>query len=240
MFSIGIDAGYSSVKVSVINANDETVVEIHLPHRGQIRSTIIRALKAMPDGCSPGTITHGAATGSAGGLLTHANLIGHANEIASLIEGAMHIRPSARSIIEIGGQSAKYITGFGNSDRSGITISMNSNCSAGTGSFLEEQVSRLNFNIEDYSRLAANAKTLPRIAGRCSVFAKTDIIHHQQEGVPVEDILAGLAYALVKNYRSAVMKKNSLALPVLFAGGLRSTGRLQQRFLTRSTSPEMI
>ncbi len=220
MFSIGIDAGYSSVKISVINDNNDPIVETYLPHRGRIRNTIVRALKALPDGCSPGRITHGAATGSASGLMTHAGLISHTNEIASLIEGAIHIHPSAGSIIEIGGQSAKYITGFTENDRSRTIVSINSNCSAGTGSFLEEQASRLNIGIEDYSILAANAKNLPRIAGRCSVFAKTDIIHHQQEGVPVGDILAGLAYALVKNYRSAVMKKNSLTLPVLFAGGV--------------------
>ena len=97
---------------------------------------------------------------------------------------------------------------------------MNSNCAAGTGSFLEEQVSRLNLSVEDYAAYAAKSSSIPRIAGRCSVFAKTDIIHHQQEGVPVEDILQGLAYALVRNFRGAVIKKLPITRPVFFAGGV--------------------
>ena len=97
---------------------------------------------------------------------------------------------------------------------------MNSNCSSGTGAFLEEQMSRLNLKLTDYSDLVKKAKTIPRIAGRCSVFAKTDITHHQQEGVPVPDILLGLAYAFVHNYKGTVMKKSAAQKPVLFSGGV--------------------
>ena len=97
---------------------------------------------------------------------------------------------------------------------------MNSNCSSGTGAFLEEQMSRLNLKLTDYSQLVKKAKTIPRIAGRCSVFAKTDITHHQQEGVPVPDILLGLAYAFARNYKGTVMKKSTVIKPVLFSGGV--------------------
>ncbi len=108
---------------------------------------------------------------------------------------------------------------------------MNSNCSAGTGSFLEEQISRLKLKLEDYALYAGRAKTIPRIAGRCSVFAKTDIIHHQQEGVPVEDILWGLACAMVRNYRGAVMRKLPLRKPILFAGGVAHNQAIISAFI---------
>lgn len=124
------------------------------------------------------------------------------------------------AIVEIGGQSAKYITNFSQNDKADIKISMNSSCSAGTGSFLEEQLSRLNLALEDYSLYAERARSIPRIAGRCAVFAKTDITHHQQQGVPVEDILLGLAHAVVRNYRAAVMKTLPRKMPMLFAGGV--------------------
>ncbi|WP_051086158.1 BadF/BadG/BcrA/BcrD ATPase family protein [Sediminispirochaeta bajacaliforniensis] len=97
---------------------------------------------------------------------------------------------------------------------------MNSNCSAGTGAFLEEQVSRLNLKLEEYSDYAMRATRIPRIAGRCSVFAKTDITHHQQEGESVENILMGLAYALVKNFKGSIIKRQEIVKPVVFAGGV--------------------
>lgn len=56
--------------------------------------------------------------------------------------------------------------------------------------------------IEDYSDITAQASSIPRLSGRCAVFAKTDIIHRQQEGVSVPDILLGLCYAMVKNYKA--------------------------------------
>ena len=109
------------------------------------------------------------------------------------------------SIIEIGGQNAKYITDFSDRDQSRIQISMNSSCGDGTGAFLEEQAFRLLLALKDFGRYAAKGASIPRIAGRCSVFAKTDITHHLQEGGPLADILLGLAHALVRNYRTSIM-----------------------------------
>ena len=82
---------------------------------------------------------------------------------------------------------------------------MNSSCSAGTGLFLEEQVFRLGIKLEDFSDYTDKATSIPRIAGRCSVFSKTDMIHHQQNGTKIEDILLELSYALARNYRFRVL-----------------------------------
>lgn len=137
-----------------------------------------------------------------------------------MVEGSWRVHPDVNTVIEIGGQSSKYITNMNQSDKSNMKISINSNCSAGTGSFIEEQVSRLDIKLEDYSKYTEEATFIPRIAGRCSVFAKTDIIHHQQEGTDAKDILLGLAYALVKNYRANVIKRSSIQKPILFTGGV--------------------
>ncbi|MFV0268185.1 MAG: BadF/BadG/BcrA/BcrD ATPase family protein, partial [Draconibacterium sp.] len=150
------------------------------------------------------------------------------NEVAAAIEGSVFLNPEVKSIIEIGGQSARYYTGLsgqqGNtlriSKRNRLQMASNSDCAAGTGSFLEEQASRLNIDINHYSEFVQRAKTVPRIAGRCSVFAKTDIIHHQQEGLPSEDILKGVAYAIVKNYKGAVIRRLPVESPMLFIGGV--------------------
>jgi predicted CoA-substrate-specific enzyme activase len=220
MYSLGIDIGYSSIKMALLDGDDQIQYARYVLHQGRVKESLKNLLYDLATQISLADIRFGAVTGSGGKLLTASGAAQSVNEVAAIVEGSMKIHPEIRSIIEIGGQSAKYITGFSANDKSRIEIGMNTNCSAGTGSFLEEQMSRLNLKLEAYSEYAARAKSIPRIAGRCSVFAKTDITHHQQEGVAVEDILLGLAYAVVRNYKGAVVRKLPLQKPLLFIGGV--------------------
>ncbi len=220
MYSLGIDIGYASVKLAVLDAANTLAHRSYRLHKGRINECLKQALADLGAHIDLAAIACGALTGSGCKPLAKRCGATFVNEAACLVEGALWADGNVRSIMEIGGQGAKYITDFTGNDKSRIKISMNPNCSAGTGSFLEEQVSRLNLHIEDYSRYAANARSIPRIAGRCSVFAKTDITHHQQEGASVEDILLGLAYATVRNYRTAVMRRLPRNKPVMFAGGV--------------------
>lgn len=217
MYSAGIDIGYSAVKVILINDDNDIKYNKYLLHKGRVRETLKSALEDLLGHFNSWDIKHAAVTGSGSRYLMQNAKISAVNEVAAVIEGGTTVQDNIGSIIDIGGESAKYITGL---KGSALEISLNSNCSAGTGAFLEEQMSRLNLRLEDYSAYANRAASIPRIAGRCSVFAKTDIIHHQQEGVPIEDILLGLAYAMVRNYKAAVMKKLPVNKPVLFAGGV--------------------
>ncbi len=220
MYSLGIDIGYSAIKAALIDSNNEVKYEKYILHKGRIKQSLNDIISDLLNNYNIKNITYGAVTGSGSEFLTKTKQIKSINEVTSIVEGSINTNKNIGSIIEIGGQSAKYITDFSENNKSKIKISMNSNCSAGTGSFLEEQVSRLNLNLEDYSTYASKAKSIPRIAGRCSVFAKTDITHHQQEGVSVEDILLGLAYALIRNYKGSVMKKLPMKKPILFIGGV--------------------
>ena len=220
MYSIGIDIGYSSVKVILTNEENQVVFNRYQLHRGSIKSTLKSILEEIMKFFHTWEIAFGAVTGSGSGFLCANGTAAAMNDVTAVIEGAAAENAAIGSIVDIGGESARFITGLGTGDQSRIEILMNSNCSSGTGAFLEEQMSRLNLSLTDYSRLVKEAKSIPRIAGRCSVFAKTDITHHQQEGVPVPDILMGLAYAFVRNYRGTVMKKSVVKKPVLFSGGV--------------------
>ncbi len=215
MLSLGIDIGYSAIKVVATNAHGNIHYAQYKLHKGNVGTTLKSLLEELPEE----SITHGAVTGSGKNMFSD-ETIAQVNEVASIVEGSLHLAPTCASIVEIGGQSAKFITGFSVNDKSRVQVSMNSNCSSGTGSFLEEQTSRLNLKIGKYAEIAAKATHIPRIAGRCSVFAKTDIIHHQQEGVPVADILLGLAHAVTQNYRNAVMRGMDSPCPILFVGGV--------------------
>lgn len=219
MFSLGLDIGYSAVKVAVVGP-DGLVLDLYDLHRGQTIDTALGLLQEVCSRFGEENFSTGALVGSGATYLADIKDVCTVNEVAALVEGTLLLNPDCQSIIEIGGQNAKYITGFGGGTGAGVEVAMNPNYSSGTGSFLEEQVSRLGIAIEEYGELASRSGSVPRIAGRCSVFAKTDIIHHQQEGVSVNDVLAGLGLAVAKNFRAAVMRGMQLMPPVLFVGGV--------------------
>ncbi|WP_291325510.1 acyl-CoA dehydratase activase [Desulfovibrio sp. UCD-KL4C] len=219
MISLGIDIGYSSVKIVVFDEQLHITDSRYVLHKGHPRVTLLRILEELRPMLETEELC-GAVVGSGGNFLTSLDVCHPVNDIAAAMEGSMLLAPDCASVIEIGGQRAGFITGFSEKKKTGIEFSLNPDCSAGTGSFLEEQVSRIGVDIESYSQIESKALSIPRIAGRCSVFAKTDITHHQQEGVGIPDILRGLAYATARNYRNAVMRGLPLRTPVFFAGGV--------------------
>jgi len=99
---------------------------------------------------------------------------------------------------------------------------MNTVCAAGTGSFLDRQAERLGMEIGELGDYALRASNPVRIAGRCAVFAESDIIHKQQLGCTMEDIIAGMSKALVRNYLSNVAKGKEILPKVCFQGGVAS------------------
>jgi len=94
------------------------------------------------------------------------------------------------------------------------------NCSAGTGAFLDAQAFRLGIPVEKFGELALKSKNPTTIASRCSVFAESDMIHKQQIGHKIEDIVAGLCEGLVRNYLSGVAKGKKIFPPIVFVGGV--------------------
>ncbi len=99
---------------------------------------------------------------------------------------------------------------------------MNALCAAGTGSFLDQQASRLCFTIEEFSEIALKSVNPPRIAGRCTVFAKSDMIHTPADSNTDYEIVAGLCYALARNFKGNIAKGRDVSHPVaLLEGSLR-------------------
>jgi len=220
MYSLGMDIGYAAVKTVLINESGEVIDSWYQLHKGQPSAVASQQLQDLTDKWGGEAICWGCVTGQGSKTLARHHGIAWINESTALAVGSRHLYPEIRSVMGIGGQSAVYMTHLEENDSAAMVVSMNAQCAAGTGAFLEEQVSRLGISLEEYSKYAAKAEKIPAIAGRCSVFAKTDIIHHQQEGVPVANILQGLAHALVKNYRANVVKKYPLKAPVLLTGGV--------------------
>ena len=98
----------------------------------------------------------------------------------------------------------------------------NTSCAAGTGSFLDQQAGRLKLTGSgEISRMALENKgQRPDIATRCAVFAKTDLIHAQQEGYDIPQICDGLCYGLAKNIANTLFKQRLPSGTIVFCGGV--------------------
>jgi activator of 2-hydroxyglutaryl-CoA dehydratase len=179
-------------------------VSVYLRTRGRPLGSFVEAIDELIKVCGGDLpVASALVTGSARELLSKALKIPAINEISAHATGAHHVIPNVRTIIEIGGQDSKFVK-IEPSLNGGIphiqVFRMNEICAAGTGAFLDEQAERLGIGVESFGALALQSNKPAPIAGRCAVFAKTDMIHQAQEGTPIPDILLGLAFALARNY----------------------------------------
>jgi predicted CoA-substrate-specific enzyme activase len=216
---LGIDVGSVTTKLTVLDEADELLDSLYLPTAGRPVAMVQEGLGQIGRRLPPGAVVGGvAATGSArnlAGAVVGADLI--KNEITCQAVAAVHYLPEVRTVIEIGGQDSKMII-----IRDGLVndFGLNTVCAAGTGSFLDHQAARLKMSIEEFSRRALLGNDSVRIAGRCTVFAESDMVHQQQAGRPVDDIIYGLCRALVRNYLSDVGSGKDIQSPVVFQGGV--------------------
>lgn len=149
------------------------------------------------------------------------------NEITAHAVAGLNFIPEVRTIIEIGGQDSKIII---LRDKIVVDFAMNTVCAAGTGSFLDRQAIRLGIDISDFGNLALQSENSVRIAGRCAVFAESDMIHKQQLGHSQSDIAKGLCEALVRNYLNNVGKGKEILAPIVFQGGVAANIGIKKAF----------
>jgi len=229
---LGIDIGSVSVKIALVD--DHRVVESHyLRHRGQplvvLRNALLELLERVP----PRQIALVATTGCGGPLAASPLEAAQMNEVVAQARATAFLYPQVRTIIEIGGEDSKLIF-LDEDEKSGEIIvsdfAMNTLCAAGTGSFLDEQARRLGISIEEFAALALESKSPPRLAGRCSVFAKSDMIHLQQKATPLHDIVAGLCFAMARNFKSTVGSARPLIPPISFQGGVAANPGIVRAF----------
>ena len=238
-FFLGVDVGSVSTNF-VLMRPDNTLKEVlYLRTQGRPMQTVQEGIKLLRSkiGNSAEIIGVGA-TGSARQLA--ATLLGAdvvKNEITAHAVAASRMNPEVQTILEIGGQDSKIII-----LRDGIVadFAMNTVCAAGTGSFLDQQASRLDIQIEEFGPLALKAKNPVQIAGRCSVFAESDMIHKQQLGHSLPDILAGLCQAMVRNYLNNVGKNKDIQGPIFFQGGVAANAGICKAFEVELGQPVIV
>jgi len=218
MHEYGIDIGSVSLKLAEFNG-EQLVRTLYIKHQGQPYNLLLEVLKQNK-------IDRLILTGQL--VKPLADLLGaiRINEVVATATGVTYFEPSIKSIIEIGGEDSKLI----NIDSGIKDFSSNTICAAGTGIFLDQQARRLCFDIEDLGSVALQAKSPARIAGRCSVFAKSDMIHLQQIGTKPDDLVAGLCFALARNFKSVIAKGKNIDPPVAFVGGVAANQGMVKAF----------
>ncbi len=226
---LGIDVGSVTTKAAIIDEQGKFIDGYMTRTSGKPVNAVQKSLKNLIEQAKEEYNILGVGTTGSGrnlaGALVGADVI--KNEITAHAVAASTYVPGVQTILEIGGQDSKIII-----LRDGIVtdFAMNTVCAAGTGSFLDQQASRLNVPIQDFGKIALLSKSPARIAGRCGVFAESDLIHKQQLGYPVEDLLYGLCQALVRNYLSNLALGKEILPTVTFQGGVATNTGMVKAF----------
>jgi len=218
---LGIDVGSVSVDLAVLSRSRDILETEYIRHKG-------RPMQVAADAIQKAVARYGdrisllAATGDGGRLVGEVLNGVFVNDVIAQATATAHLHPEIRTVVEIGGEDSKLIF-LKPSDGETAQIAdfqMNTVCAAGTGSFLDQQASRMSLTIEEFGQLALKSESPPRVAGRCSVFAKSDMIHLQQKATPMHDIVAGLCFALARNFKSTVGAAREFEKPIAFQGGV--------------------
>ncbi|MEY7999985.1 acyl-CoA dehydratase activase [Clostridium sp. Mt-5] len=228
MYYMGVDVGSVSTDIVIVDEKINVLESLYLRTKGRPINAIQEGFKFLKNKYEDKHISAVGTTGS--GRQIAASIIGAdvvKNEITSHAVAALHLDPDVRTILEIGGQDSKIIL-----LQNGIVLdfAMNTVCAAGTGSFLDRQASRLDIPINEFGNYALKSTCPARIAGRCAVFAESDMIHKQQLGCSNPDIIKGLCNALVRNYLNNVAKGKDIQSEIFFQGGVAANIGIKNAF----------
>ncbi|MTI94600.1 MAG: 2-hydroxyglutaryl-CoA dehydratase [Firmicutes bacterium] len=226
---LGIDVGSVSTNIVCIDEEFSVLYSEYVRTSGQPLEAVKRGLKKAAVALPGDVEIRGVGTTGSGrqliGVMVGADVI--KNEITAHAVATTNVVPDVRTIFEIGGQDSKIIV---IEDGMVVDFAMNTVCAAGTGSFLDHQAERLAIPIEQFGEMAASARRDVRIAGRCTVFAESDMIAKQQFGFSKAEIIKGLCEALVRNYINNLGRGKTLQPPFVFQGGVAANSGIKAAF----------
>jgi predicted CoA-substrate-specific enzyme activase len=193
----------------------------YLRVQGRPLDAVVALLGKLFAHIEPGELDAAAVTGSGGKLIGASLGLAVENEFKAAAIGVGSLYPDVVNIFEMGGENSKYLHIAVDDGAIGIVdYETNGDCAAGTGSFMDQQSSRLRFEIEEVGDLVLATERAPKVAGRCSVFAKSDMIHAQQKGYRPEEVLKGLCEAVARNFKSNIVRGKDVHGTTAFIGGV--------------------
>jgi len=217
-YLIGVDIGSVNVKISLIDEDSNLLYLDKQKITSNPKATVNTLLAGLSKKFNLEQIVAAGVSGSGKALIPKEFHWSEYSSSLAIASGLLHGHPDAKTIIQIGGQSSLVI-GLEEGLKRPWKVASNPLCAAGTGRFLEQQAYRLGISMDDFAGLALKCQgNPPRIAARCSVFAKSDLIHLQQKGVSVEAMLYALCESITRMVAS--LKKGIFEEPIYFVGGV--------------------
>ncbi len=210
---LAIDVGSVAISVVILNQKKEILDTAYDFHEGKIAKKLTELL-------TPLKLENICGIATTSSTPTYIKRTAVYDNRVAYITASTFLHPKVGSVLIVGSEKFGLVS-FDDKQHY-RKFKGNSSCAAGTGSFLDQQSKRLNLDsISDFCELAnKNRGEFPKIASRCSVFAKTDLIHAQQEGYSLPEICDGLCYGLAKNIVDNLFNEANINTPMIFTGGV--------------------
>jgi predicted CoA-substrate-specific enzyme activase len=238
---LGIDIGSTSTKAVLLDAGGNVMAGFYTRTAGRPLKAVQSIFRAIDDFSLRKNIqvrVAGCATTGSGrkfiGKVVGADLI--LDEISAHARAACELNPAVDTIIEIGGQDAKFTT---LRDQRVTSCSMNTVCAAGTGSFIEELADKLGCPLSEFATRAQN-QNAPRTSDRCTVFMERDINHYLSQGYRVDQVLASVLHSVRENYLRKVATESHIGDAIFFQGATAKNKALVAAFEQRLGKPIMV
>lgn len=235
---LGIDVGSTSTKALLMNRSKSVVAGFYTRTNGQPVAALQKITRTMEDLEKRFAVTFSLiATGTTGSGRKFIQKVSRAeyvvDEITAHACAAFHLNPEIDTIIEIGGQDAKFTVMHNGT----VTFSvMNYVCAAGTGSFIEEQARQLGVGLTEYAD-RAQGHAAPMISDRCTVFMQRDLHHLLSLGYSREELLAAALHSVRDNYLSKVAHMNKIGKHIAFQGATAKNHALVMAFEQKLEKP---
>ncbi|HOV14572.1 MAG TPA: BadF/BadG/BcrA/BcrD ATPase family protein, partial [Spirochaetota bacterium] len=215
---LGFDIGSKTVK-SVVIDNNKIIDSYYITHEGDIKGVFISLFNNIIDKYN-GKIESYGICGN-----VELNNIKIIDNIVANVVANKFLNTKCQNILSVGFETFNLVVLDENYNY--VEHSSNPLCASGTGSFLDQQAERIGFTTEKLAEVAYNHKgKAPKIATRCSVFAKSDIIHSQAEGYSKEAIASGLCEGLANSIIANLLKGRDLKGDIIFIGGLAKNKKI--------------
>ena len=212
--TLGIDIGSTTVKIAILDENDNLVFSDYERHFANIQETLADLLQKAENQLGELTLCP-VITGSGGLTLANHLEVPFVQEVIAVSTSLQKLAPKTDVAIELGGEDAKIIY-FENGN---VEQRMNGICAGGTGSFIDQMASLLQTDAPGLNEYAKHYKALYPIAARCGVFAKTDIQPLINDGATKEDLSASIFQAVVNQTISGLACGKPIRGHVAFLGG---------------------
>src|ERR1700687_2874707 len=222
-YLVGLDVGSTTVKATVVDATtDQILWQDYQRHETKQPEKTLEFLRRMER--EVGSNRHNTRmfmTGSGGGGIAQQIGAKFVQEVTAVSLAVEKMHPEVYSVVELGGQDAKIIVFKDDQDsgRKKKIPSMNDKCAGGTGAVIDKINAKLKIPAVDLGNQGYHGIKLHKVAGKCGVFAETDINGLQKTGTPPHELMASLFEAIVLQNLSVLTRGHILRPHVLRLGG---------------------